>query len=224
MPRVIYLDIETCAQPVQSRLAYKPTRDTIKLGNLRDESKIAAKVYEAVAEWESGSECGLDPFQAKIAIVGIMEGGDYNALTLINFSEAELLTEAWSILSPSTEATTDLEIVGHNIRFDAGMMVRRSWLLGVDVPRGLVADLYKKEPRHWRDTMMAWSLGSWPPEYIKLDKLALAFGVKCKQGEIHGSNFGEWWAKDKAACIDYNEQDILATRMVWEKIHGSHKA
>ena len=222
--KTIYLDIETVALPVEQRQASRPKMDTISLGNLKDPAKIEAKLQSAIIDWERGTDAALDPVQGQIAIVGIMhDTGKYTEISgRADLSEKQMLEEAWSILAPTVESGTDLEIIGHNvIQFDAVFMVKRSWILGVPVPRVLLADLYQRQPRHWKDTMRLWSLGVWPPEYVKLTAMAGALGIEAKAGEITGATFGEWWAKDKAACVEYNKSDLVAVKACHERMQGA---
>ena len=55
---------------------------------------------------------------------------------------------------------------------------------------------------------------------MSLDKLAKAFGVIVKDSEVTGKEFYKWWAKDRDACIEYNRQDVEATRDVWYAMGG----
>ena len=66
----IYLDVETIPLPIEDRAHLRPSQADIKLGNLKDETKIKAKIDEATAAWERGDNCALDPLQARIAPMG----------------------------------------------------------------------------------------------------------------------------------------------------------
>ena len=70
MQQIIYLDIETIPLPVAEREFLRPSRDSIRLGNLKDPAKIEAKIAETVAAWERGEDAALDSLQARVALIG----------------------------------------------------------------------------------------------------------------------------------------------------------
>ena len=98
------------------------------------------------------------------------------------------------------------------------MLVARSWIRGVPVPPNLLADLYQYAPRHWFDTMIRFQVGNRQAEFRKLAHLCAAFGIPVKDSPVTGATFGEWWAKDRAACLAYNAQDVEAVRALWRRI------
>lgn len=216
MSRTIYLDIETCPLPVAEREFMRPTAGSVKLGNIKDPAKAAAKVNEAIAEFESGADAGLDSLQAQIAMIGFaLEDGPVQQLV---GEESAILKKFWYVVSGGGFADSETEIVGHNIRFDAAMLVHRSWLRGVAPSETLVRDLCKRYPAHWLDTMTRWQLGDNKAEYRSLQVLCAAFGIAVKESPVKAARFWEWWDKDRAACLAYNAQDVEAVRQLWSKI------
>ncbi|MCX7009899.1 MAG: hypothetical protein NTY53_22100 [Kiritimatiellaeota bacterium] len=212
----IYLDIETLPLPVAEREFLRPSEADVKTGNLKDPAKIAAKIAEAREAWELGEDAALDSLQARIALVGFaVEDGPVQQVALED--EAELLRQLWREISPKAYAS-EIQIIGHNIRFDAGMLAHRSWLKGVVMPSYLINDLYGYSPRYWQDTMLRWQLGNRQADYRKLQHLCAAFGIAAKQGPVTGENFAEWWSDDREACLAYNKQDVEAVRALWQRL------
>jgi hypothetical protein len=212
----IYLDIETIPLPVNEREFLRPSEADVKTGNLKDPGKIAAKIAEAREAWERGEEAALDSLQARVALIGCaVEEEPVQQFALPD--EAEMLRQWWVVVAPKIY-DVEVNIIGHNIRFDAGMLAHRSWLKGVTMPVYLIYDLYSYMPRHWQDTMLRWQIGNRQAEFRKLQNLCAAFGIEVKQGEVMGANFADWWAKDRDACLAYNRQDVEAVRALWKRL------
>ncbi len=215
----IFCDIETGQLPVSKREYLRPDAASVKTGNLKDIAKIADKIAEAQREWERGTDCALDPMQAEILVIGYAIDDGPVVQLANNGSEADILDAFWNVLTSKANYTPN--IVGHNIRFDAGMLVRRSWAHGVVIPSVFADDLHNYKPLFWLDTMAEWALGDRRAEYISLKKLCGFFGVPVKDGEITGENFGAMWAAGRTdECLAYNAQDIEATREVWKRMTG----
>ncbi len=215
-PMNIYLDIETIPLPVAEREFLRPAEADVKTGNLKDPAKIAAKIAEVREAWERGEDAALDSLQARVALIGYaIEDEPVQQLALAD--EADMLRQLWRAIAPQAYAL-EIQLIGHNIRFDAGMLAHRGWLKGAAMPSYLIHDLYGYQPRYWQDTMLRWQLGNRQAEFRKLQHLCAAFGIVVKQGPITGANFAEWWAKDRAACLDYNRQDVEAVRALWQRL------
>jgi len=210
----MYVDIETIPLPIDKREFMRPT--SFKTGNLKDLAKIEAKQAEVIREFESGSEAGLDELQASIAVIGyVLNDEPYAAITNENQTEKQMLSQFWGLVAPFS---TDFEFVGHNIRFDADMLIHRSWINGIKVPQYFMGDLFQFKPRHWRDTMSLWQLGNRQSDMRSLKHLCGAFGIPVKSGDISGANFAENWKTRKTECIEYNKSDVLAVKELWNRI------
>jgi hypothetical protein len=214
----IYIDIETIPAPIADREFMRPDPAMVKLGNIKDQAKAEEKIAKAITEWESGATAALDSLQANIALIGLaVEDGPVKHFDNQDGEDA-MLAEFWQEVSSCCASPGDVEIVGHNIRFDASMIVHRSWITGAGVNKYLVADLYGKSPRHWRDTMIVWQLGDYKADYRKLRDICGAFGITVKSSPVQAHEFWKWWEKDKDACREYNAEDIMAVRSLWSKI------
>jgi len=210
----VFYDIETIPLALEKREHLRPSAESVKLGNLKDPVKVAAKQNEALAAWDAGEGAALDPMQCEIALVGLcIDDGNYYPIT---YGEREMLNLWWGTVDDPKNCL----FVAHNFRFDLGMLVRRSWLNGITVPPRVLKDIDSYSPNQFADTMDVWRAGDRKADYVSLEKLSKAFGVIVKDSEVTGKEFYKWWAKDRDACIEYNRQDVEATRDVWYAMGG----
>lgn len=210
-PNTIILDIETGPLPVSRREFLRPSPDTIKTGNIKDPAKIAAKLAEAQADFESGDGAALDAMSGRVLLVGMLINGE--SVHVHDDDESRLLRRTWDLL----ESNRQDRIVGHNvINFDARFLVRRSFALCVGVPGNLLDDLHRFAPDIWTDTMHIWGAGD-RKAMISLSNLCGAMGIPSpKGGPITGATFAaNWDADNRDACIDYNRADLEAVAQIY---------
>lgn len=212
----IYLDIETIPLPPCNREFLRPSPGSVPLGNTKDPVKVEAKVAEAVASWTRGDDAALDSLQARVALIGYAIG-DGPVLQLAHEDEALMLREFWAVPGPRFY-DADAKLIGHCIRFDAAMLVHRSWILGVPIPCALLLDLFQFSPRHWIDTAARWQLGDRKAVFRRLKHLCAAFNIPVKTSSVEGATFAHWWERDRTACLTYNAQDVEAVRELWRRI------
>lgn len=212
-PNTIILDIETGPLPVSRREFLRPSPDTIKTGNLKDPAKIAAKIAEAEADFESGDGAAMDAMSGRVLLVGMLIRGE--CVHIHDDDESRLLRRTWDLL----ESNRPDRIVGHNvIGFDARFLVRRSFVLGVGVPGNLLDDLHRFAPDIWTDTMHIWGAGD-RKAMISLANLCGAMGIPSpKGGHINGGNFAlNWDEKNRGLCLDYNRADLEAVAAIYDR-------
>ena len=212
-PNTIFLDIETGPLPVSRREFLRPSPDTIKAGNLKDPAKIAAKLAEAQADFESGDGAALDAMSGRPLLAGILIHGE--VVQIYDDDESRLLRRTWDLL----ESNRPDRIVGHNvIGFDARFLVRRSFVLGVGVPGNLLDDLHRYAPAWWTDTMHIWGAGD-RKAMISLSNLCGAMGIPSpKGGPITGATFAaNWDAGNRDACLEYNRHDLEAVAQIYDR-------
>ncbi len=121
---------------------------TVKYGNLKDPAKrieksASAKAAHAalVGNWQSAadsareefvSRAALSPITGRVLLIGCLVNG--KEIMLSDDSEADMLSAFWDLVENWLAAKTPM--IGHNsASFDIPFMVRRSWALGVPVPR-----------------------------------------------------------------------------------------
>lgn len=211
----------------------------VKVGNLKDQTKIDAKIAEKKAEHEKAvadatayqavareeawlafvERAPLSAVTGCVLAIGYARGGQVELDWQIDpgglAAEHGLLTRLWTRFRCCLDASSRL--IGHNIYgFDLPFLVRRSWLLGVEIP----PEVFTFNGGRWQwhglfvDTMTAWSCGVYG-ERIGLDRAAQFFGTDRKTG--HGADFHRRFngtPEERKAALDYLEQDLAATCQV----------
>jgi len=212
---------------------------SVKIGNLKDQAKIDAKIAEAkqahaaavaihpkVVEeaWANHladfkSKAALSPLTGRVLAVGfrsdkgvrVDDGGG---------NEEELLIRFWSMYAKCrAQAGGPRKMLGWNIHgFDLPFLVRRSWYHEVTIPRSVY------DGRNWDqlfvDLMVQFTPGGWR-EFVKLDTAAKFFGCNGKPECVTGADFGRLWlgtAEEKQQAIAYLENDLAMTVAVAQRI------
>jgi hypothetical protein len=195
---------------------------SVKLGNLKDEVKIAEKIEAARVQHEENQrqrraryeqdfldEAALDAETGQILAIGYHaeNGGQTNEFVAIE-PEKYLLEQFWE--SYAWAKAVGLPMVGFNIfKFDLPYIIRRSWKHGLPVPKVL------EKGRYWDsifvDLMAVWGCGN-QQKYIGLDDVCTFFGLPGKNGD--GAQFAKLLATDRAAAEAYLLNDIQQTLQV----------
>lgn len=243
---MIVVDIETGPIPdevLMSRVdEFQPPphpgefdESSVKTGNLKDQAKIAEKIqaareshaaavkrYEedvagARAAWWSKikSSAALSPLTGRVLAVGYYSTDTKNTILDIDDDEAGMLGRFWGQYQKAKAAGR--KIVGHNlVSFDVPFLMRRAWMLGYDVPAGVVDRGRWLDSNTFVDTMQLWGCGGRDP--IKLDVLARAFGVGQKPDGVDGGMFSELLKSDPAKAKEYLANDLAMTAKVAERM------
>lgn len=217
----------------------------VKLGNTKDPEKIKQKIDEARAEHRrlvdgyavaakhaeadhlaaALDRAPLSPVTGQILAIGCWSAttgktaviGEADGMT-----EPEILGKFWSLYRTMREQNR--RMVGVNIfGFDLPFAVRRSWILGVDIPATV------REGRYWDRTFLdlrdEWLLGQrWGDCESSLDHMARALGVGAKADAegCDGATFHKLWnSRDKqsrATALNYLRNDLEMTRKVAERL------
>lgn len=186
---------------------------------------VAAKFqdYRATAWDEFVGKAALSPVTGRVAMIGMVQYGCF--VGLVDGSETANLEAFWERVE--FWLANKSPIIGHNSNsFDLPFLVRRSWMLGVPVPREV------RQGRYWhplfRDTMEVWAFGA--REYTSLNDIAATFRVGQKTEGVHGRDFHRLWfgtmpaeewgipAEQRAKAIEYCEQDVRLTAAIAEKM------
>lgn len=212
---------------------------SVKVGNLKDAAKIAEKIEQARAQHavdavnhakdnlaaeglyvaEVMNKAALSAMTGRVLAIGYYstQNEDFDIDTVSanmpNDCEAKLIGYFWTLFEAANEHT---RIVGHNITgFDLPFLIQRSWILGIDVPRGVIEGRFFA--KKFADTMQVWACGRvGNGSMAKLDDLAKVFGVGSKTG--NGAMFAELFEKDRAAAIEYLKNDVAITYAVAKRM------
>ena len=209
----------------------------VKVGNLKDPDKIAAKIRteeeaypQRAKDYQDAYEKSRLEYTAKIVSKAAL-----NALTgrvvaigiktadgekILSGNEAEILRGFWEIFM-----MTPCAFVGWNINgFDVPFMVRRSWANGVIVP-----NIYNGRylDKRFIDLMEVFGCGEYGYK-AKLDDVANFLGVQGKyDGDCTGEEFAEKFLSGddvaRAQAEEYLKCDIRATWAIAEKLFTTPK-
>lgn len=236
--QVIVFDIETGPLPEEQVLAnaapFDPPKHpgifdpaSVKLGQLKDQAKIETKIAEkraahekAIAEFEADlaaaesqwkanaiARAALSAMTGQVVAIGFQNGS--GAARILIDEEPKLLAGFWRLYQQCREKKTQL--VGHNIfGFDLPFLIRRSWLLQVDVPGQVFDGRYFD--RIFVDTMKYWQLGTYGGDPAKLDAIDRYFGGGGKNGD--GAMFAELLKINREAAVEYLKNDLVMTARV----------
>lgn len=138
--KTIVFDIETAPSDELVEKNTKPfDPSTVKLGNLKDEEKITAKLAEAESKYYENAyrKAALDPITGYICAIGIAY--DDKDFELLYGDESDILTKFWVAFTPNSNANWAYYTGSNNkTTFDIRFILMRSWMNKVKVPWGIV--------------------------------------------------------------------------------------
>lgn len=213
--------------------------DSVKYGLMKDEAKKKEKLEDcrkkhveeqakARVKLESAKEehwaafvakAALSARTAQVAAIGYLDSRRSPPIMLAGVEhgdsarEASVIRKFWSLVTRSMSSRGDT-IVGHNILgFDLPFLIRRSWILGITPPSGLM-DKY----RHWhpifQDTMVIWGCGIYG-DRSGLGNLAKALEVGQKPDDCDGAGFHKLYysgnPEQRAIAEQYLRNDLEMT-------------
>jgi len=211
---MICFDIETEPLPDDQLRAIMPEFDPegVAVGNLKDPAKIAEKIEAARTNHEAKffERAALSAETARVLVIAYHSdrGTVVHARSDDEKSNTEerLIVDFWSQASKARAKQRSL--VGVFIHgFDLPFLVRRSWLLGLDVPT------WVRVGRYWDKTFVdlcdLWRCGQQPGDVsASFVSLARAFGTPGKPDDCTGKLFHQVWKEDNRAAIQYVKGDV----------------
>ena len=223
----VIFDIETGANPERARALMPPfDENEVKVGNLKDEDKIAAKYMDRrqvhERSWMNGA--ALRPETGRVLAIGCLptrQAVDKVAKPPMIFhvhqtNEADVLLSFWDFLV-STQQATGQHFIGFAIfHFDLPFLVIRSRILGVPVPIGLRVGRYYNVTR-FVDLQEEWLAGrSRNDTKCGLDYVAKALGVGEKSGS--GDHFESLYNSSESEALAYLENDLVLAKGIAQKL------
>lgn len=249
---MLIFDIETRPLPIEQLQEVLPPFDpgsfgpppgefdphSVKIGNLKDDAKIAAKIQAARDEharraasyqddlanaerayWQSAFEkAALTAETGAVAAIGYMSDQGKVLLSLdTEKPEVAILRDFWGYWTKC--AQSQRRMVGFNSnKFDIPFIVRRSWYLGVQVPGNVFTPTgYVSQTSV--DLLDRWQCGD-RRNYASLDKICRAAGVGTKPEGVTGAMFHELLddPKTRDEAIAYLKNDLAMTKALAKKL------
>ena len=227
---MIVFDIKTGPLPRAQLLAAMPHFDTseVKVGDLKDPEKIAAKVAEAEPNHEAAfiDRAALSPITGSIIAIGyydtlscrhVAEHIGHDEELDYEFTESDVCNSFW--VRFNSARCSNQHMVGHNIfGFGVPFILQRSWILKVQPSK------HYKDGRGWLnsnvfvDTMRKWQACNYRSTFVKLDTLGKAFGVGQKTEGVAGGMFAELWESNRPLALEYLQNVVTLTANVAQRM------
>jgi len=182
--------------------------------NYKDVAKIAANIAEQEKEWKENA--ALSPITGRVLAFGY-ESLDFDIIA--DEDEKTLLEQVWFLINSKLSAS--IKVVGfHIFGYDLPFLIKRSWSLGVTVPR-IVGGW---SGRYWTwnediiDLRLVWQMGD-RQAHGSLDDISKFFGGTGKTGS--GKDFAALWQSDREKAITYLKTDLALSKLLYERMFGN---
>lgn len=193
----------------------------------KDETK--REKFEAARKNGFANFCGkaaLDPTTGRVLAVGFQDADDPAKVAIADGAgdESQLLAAFWHKYRNCRVPRAGggpRRMIGCNIfGFDLPFLVRRSWILGVDVPGTAIPPPGRYFDVLFIDIRERWLLGQrWTDCPSSLDTMARALGCGQKNGD--GAEFGKLWfgtAEERVKALNYLKNDLAMTANVAKRL------
>lgn len=207
----IYFDIETGPLPPDQLVIPPFNPADVKLGNIKDPDKIAAKIQAAEENHQSDyiKHAALDALSGQVLAIGYRV--EHQAIGVIyakeHDTEEDVLLEFWRLISRFDRQP---QLIGFNIKaFDLPFLFKRSWKHRIHPPYWL------RNGRYWNDMVIdlreVWQVGD-NRAHGSLASISRVLGLGEKAG--NGADFSLLWNTDREAAINYCMRDVQLTQHV----------
>ena len=227
----------------RGELEFDPSE--VKCGNMKDASKIAAKIEESRQKFETAKanvtenievarakarqefkdKAALSPMTGRVLAIGWIHGETstygfefISDNPIASVYEKELIE---NFLSMADAVISDSgSLIGHNIiGFDLPFLLRRRLKHGIQPPWTIKNAITQYRPANLIDTMREWQMGSRFETFVKLDSLAAFFECQRKTGD--GKDFAKKFfgsIEELTEAMDYMRNDVQMTLEVAERM------
>jgi len=216
----LFFDCETGPRPEEElKLLYheKTLDEFATTCDKRWKPETVAEKFEQYRKtaWDDFvGRAALSATTGRVLLIGVLNNGGFHGFG--KDGESANLAMFWDLVTDSL--SLKIRIIGHNSNsFDLPFLSRRSWLLGVPIPREV------RQGRYWNplfiDTMEAWQFGA--REYTSLNDIGKFFGVGQKTEGICGGDFAKFWfgtPEERKTALEYNETDLRLTAAIAAKM------
>lgn len=214
----LFIDTETAPEPDEVLESMKP--EFSAPANYKDPEKIAANIAEQEAKWKE--KAALSPMTGRIVAFAVARdnGAAIGEASLDPRDEKELLQEAWGAITEHSAYTNT--ILGWNILgFDLPFMLKRSWKLGVEVPKTTISYSFgrAKFNRRFIDMMEFWTCGT-QERFTRLDNALKFFGLDGKV-DLGDELFYQTYARDPELAMNYLNRDVDGLVELEQRIRAS---
>lgn len=208
----VYLDIETI--PTQESVMQEYVLKSLKApGNYKDTEKIAAYLEEA--KEDALDKCGLDGATNHIICIGVaIDDHDPISFSAEKYShERKMLEDFYKYVAGNLPYHGNV-FVGHNVSgFDLKVIRQRGIVLAVKPGVSIPFDAKPWDLNPF-DTMIQWD----SKNFIKLEKLALALGIKTKKTMEGSEVYGAWKNGLHEQIAEYCRNDVALVREVYKRM------
>lgn len=228
-------DIET--KPFDENIIFenaKPFDPTsVRLGNLKDEEKIEAKIKAAEKAYTKQllDKAALDPHTSSICAIGINLAESRQVIHLCEGSEVNILNMFWEYYRQSNNKWAFWSGSNNKEYFDPRHIIVRSWKQGVSVPWGVVSQGGWLNDR-FLDLTQIYLFAAPFPSYCsvetavkQLSLLGRESGCGIVQSKIalrdkgvEGKNFHKVLEQDRQLALQYLTNDVAMERAIAERI------
>jgi len=250
----IIFDIETGPLPMDRLQEILPAFDpakvphpgifdakTVKVGNLKDQAKIDAKIEEArttheesvrnfasdliaaeFAYWqEQKDKAALSAMTGRVVAIGTLEDGVCYAKGLDESTcEIKLICDFWDLYERGRDERRSF--IGFNSDdFDIPFLCQRSIILGVKPPETLIQNRRYIDST-FIDLRKLWGFGKNNPSG-SLDSICKACGIGSKPKGIDGSQFSDLYfnPETRDVALAYLKNDLEMTFALAQRLLGS---
>jgi DNA polymerase elongation subunit (family B) len=216
---MIFFDIETESLTAEELLLRQP-----KFGaraNIKDPVKIEADIEAKKKAWVE--KAALDPFSGRVVAIGCAQ--DESEIICDHYNgepkgERDIIDDFWEFYTREKSHV----FCGFNIiSFDVPYLVRRSFALGIRVPKEIngvfnfASTNGRRMSTRFLDLMDFWRLGNFQ-DRISLSNFAVHCGFQPK--EQSGKDFAGLLRTDNKEAIRYLKNDVALVRSIYNRCLG----